>query len=325
MSDASTDEPPVRGLRALVLGASGFVGRAAARELGRRGARVTASGRDAARVRAGLGARVPGAEVLAADLLAPGAPERLLERARPELVLDLTGYGVGRDERDPGLARAVNAELPPRLARALASAAPAARLVRAGSALEYGAAGGDLAEDGPATPTTLYGETKLAGARAFAAECRALGVRGVTARLFMLYGPGERPGRLFPELRRAAREGAPLPLTDGRQRRDFTYVGEAAEGLVRLALAGAEPGAIVNVATGRLVSVRDFALAAARELGLAPELLRFGALPARAEEMEHGPVDVRRLAALTGWRPSLDPAAGVRAALRCEAEREAAR
>jgi len=68
---------------------------------------------------------------------------------------------------------------------------------------------------------------------------------------------------------------------------------------------------VVNLATGRLTAVRDFAERAARVLGIAPSLLRFGALPTRGEEMAHDPVNVTRLRQLTGWTPAIGPDEGL--------------
>ena len=94
-----------------------------------------------------------------------------------------------------------------------------------------------------------------------------------------------------------------LDLTAGAQRRDFTYVEDVAEGLLRLGCCGAQPGAVVNLATGRLMTVREFVQAAARPLGLPDEQLGFGRRPAGADEMEHAPVNTALLRWLTAWRP----------------------
>ena len=123
----------------------------------------------------------------------------------------------------------------------------------------------------------------------------------LTARLFTVYGPGEHSGRLLPSLIHAAEAGTAIDLTEGSQERDFTYVEDVAEGLLRLAESDFEPGEVVNLATGRLTSVREFVLTAAEELGLSDEQLRFGALSTRDEEMAHAPVSVDRLAELLGW------------------------
>src|SRR5205085_11129237 len=123
---------------------------------------------------------------------------------------------------------------------------------------EYGVAQGDLSESTDAAPTTLYGRSKLAGTRALTDRCRALGLNGLTARLFTVYGPEEQPGRLLPTLCTAAATQEPIELSDGRQRRDFTYIEDVVEGLLRLGVAAPNPGSVVNMATGRLTSVRSF-------------------------------------------------------------------
>jgi nucleoside-diphosphate-sugar epimerase len=127
----------------------------------------------------------------------------------------------------------------------------------------------------------------------------------VTARLFNVYGPGEHPGRLLPSLLDAARSRTAVDLTAGQQRRDFTYVEDVAEGLLRLGVSPAmEPGFVVNLATGRLTTVKEFVLIAARLLAIPPEHLRFGALPGRTAEMSHEEVAIDRLTRLLAWRPA---------------------
>jgi nucleoside-diphosphate-sugar epimerase len=144
-------------------------------------------------------------------------------------------------------------------------------------------------------------------------ECAArTGVHATVARLFTVYGPGEHRGRLLPSLLEAATGDGPVPLTAGTQQRDFTWVGDVVEGLLRLGALGGEPPGLVNLATGRLVTVREFVERAAAVLRIAPERLRFGALPTRPEEMAHDDVSVARLERLTGWRPATSIEEGVR-------------
>jgi nucleoside-diphosphate-sugar epimerase len=137
-------------------------------------------------------------------------------------------------------------------------------------------------------------------------------VKCVTARLFTVYGPGEHAGRLLPSLLDAANRSTPLALTAGRQQRDFTYVEDVAERLLQLACAAAPPGQIVNLATGRLTTVRTFAEIAGEILGIEPSHLQFGMIPTRAEEMEHAVVSVERLRQLVGDVPSTCIAEGIR-------------
>ena len=127
-----------------------------------------------------------------------------------------------------------------------------------------------------------------------------------------MYGPGEHDGRLLPSLIRAADSDSSLDLTTGTQQRDFTYVEDVAEGLLRMALADTPPGGVVNLATGKLTSVREFAEVAARILQLPHTSLRFGQVPERPEEMVHSPVTNQRLRDATGWAPATGVAEGIR-------------
>lgn len=306
-----------RNRRVLLLGATGFIGRRVARDLLSLGAELHAAVRSSTDTPSLEGS----AAQLAADLERPGAAAALVERVRPALTFNLAGYGVDPRELDPAIAARINHDLVAELAHSVARHADPdwqrQQLVHAGSAAEYGAARGNLAEVSEPLPQSLYGRTKLAGTEELARASRAGALRGVTARLFTVYGPGERAGRLLPSLV-AARDsggGEAIPLTPGTQRRDFTYLGDVAEGLLRLGALTANGLGAVNLATGRLESVRSFVERAAGVLGIPRERLRFGALPLRRDEMEHEAVNVGLLRSLCGWTPETTIEAGVRRTL----------
>lgn len=315
-ADVETIDVAYRGVPALVLGASGFIGAWTVRALRARGAAVTVAVRDAARAAAALGEAVRDVRVIVADLGRSGAAGQLVDTARPAVVFNLAGYGVDRSERDPALMAALNARLVGELCARIGAEPDhgwaGLRLVHAGSALEYGRVEGRLRETTQVNPTTDYGRTKLQGTRFVQAWGADSGLRAVVARLFTVFGPGEQSGRLLPELVRTARTGVPLGLTGGRQRRSFTYVEDVAEGLLRLGVCAVSPGEVVNLATGRLHSVREFAETAAAILGMDGALLDFGALPDRDDEMWHGEVDVTRLLDLTSWLPPTPLDEGIR-------------
>lgn len=326
-------EASLTGRRVLVLGAGGFIGSWMCRRLAEGGAHATLAVRpsggdgdgDAKRasgmtLAGGMSAGIAAGETVSIDLIEPGAVDRLVRETRPEVIFNLVGYGVDRTERDPAFAQRLNADLVAELAKAAerltAGDWAGQHLVHVGSALEYGGVDGDLDEAGPVRPNNSYGRTKLAGTQAVLdAVAAERGVRGVVARLFTVYGPGEHAGRLLPSIIEAARSGSCLELTSGVQRRDFTYVGDVAEGLWRLASVREPIPTAVNLATGSLTSVREFALAASSAAGLPTERLAFGSLPTREEEMQHGPVSIARLQRYTEWRPPTGVVEGIRRTL----------
>lgn len=316
MSEIST---AYDGLPVLVLGGTGFIGRWVARALSQSNARVVLVVRNealASQVMLAYGIR---AEVRVADIENEWPLlESFIAEIQPAAVFNLAGYGVDRSERDSQTAYAINAELPLRLCEWLCEWSSEWRgcsLIHAGSALEYGELDNDLNEQSVPRPTTLYGESKLAGTEHVSHHHRMSGLRAVTARLFTVYGCGEHEGRLLPSLINAAKSDGELALTAGLQRRDFCFVEDVAEGLLRLGAVPDVDEAVVNLATGQLHSVREFAETAASELRIEASRLRFGALPSRAEEMSHRPVAVSRLRRLTHWMPPGDIREGIRRSL----------
>jgi UDP-glucose 4-epimerase len=307
-------------VRALVLGASGFIGRWVARRLTEARARITVAVRrpeEFARVARQWSVA---ADVIAFDALTEDSVSRAISFAAPDIVFNLAGYGIDRAETDAGAMSRINDVLVRQVAEVLAdTTTPAAwrgrRLVHAGSALEYGLVEGTASESGPANPHTDYGRTKLEGTKALRAVAESTGLASVTARLFAVFGPGERQGRLLPTLRQAAERGSAAILSSGMQRRDFTYVEDVAEGMLRLGLSAGTPGEVVNLATGRLTSVRAFAETASMVLELPTDRLLFGAEPIRADEMRITGVDVSSLEQRTGWTPNADLERGIRRAV----------
>jgi len=302
-----------RDLPVAVLGASGFIGRWVVRALARRGARIA----EVVRSRASMcadGEHANGATVIEADLTSPGIVDELLARLQPAIVFNLAGYGVDAHERDPQMLYAVNAKLVLDLcaSRAWPPSRPwtGVQLVHAGSALEY-PTGAIAAERSSGIPASGYGRSKLLATDAIRRAVRDRSFRVAAARLFTVYGPGEHDHRLLPSVFRAATTGLPLPLTSGVQSRDFTYVEDVAEALLCLGASAPQPDPVVNVATGRMTTVREFAEIAARIAGLPGRRLLFGALPVRADESFHPRVSIRRLRRRIGWTPDTPVAVGI--------------
>lgn len=306
--------PEYDNVRVVVLGATGFIGRWVARLLTASGARLYLPVR-----------KLSVAQKVFDEFSIQGAKfefdandekklKSMYRSARPNITFNLAGYGVDREQQNEVTAYRVNVNLIGSICLAISETADkswnGSDIVHAGSAMEYGSAGGNLSEDSIPQPTTLYGRSKLAGTKLLAKACRELHIKGRTARLFSVYGPGEPAWRLLPSLVPSAEDAKSIQLTAGTHQRDFTYVEDVAEALLRLGLAS-DSGEVVNVATGELNTVRSFVETAAEILNIQPDLLRFGELPIRAEEMVHEPVSVGRLRSLIRWIPDTRMASGI--------------
>jgi nucleoside-diphosphate-sugar epimerase len=265
--------------RALVTGASGFVGRHIAAPLRARGFEVHAvSGRDA-------------------NLLDEGAARALLRDIRPSLLVHAAWYVThGKFWTAPENAAWVDAS--EALAAFLVEAG-GRRFVGLGTCAEYAeAAPGDgdpWPETRPLAPTTPYGRAK---AELAARLSDRPGLSFAWARLFHLFGPGEHPDRLVPSVIRALLEGREARCASGRPVRDFAstrFVGEALAALAASGVIGP-----VNVGSGEGRAIRDLVGWLGAEIGL-PELIRLGALPDRPNEVAVMVADVTRLRREVGF------------------------
>ena len=146
-----------------------------------------------------------------------------------------------------------------------------------------------------------------------------LGVPLRVLRLFNVYGPGEAPHRLLPNLVAGLAANHRIALSEGRQGRDFVYVGDVVEAFFAAAdhvkRRAGMPSQVWNVATGEGHSVREFAEMTARLSGRGTDLLGFGDLPLRPDEIEWLVGDGRRIRAETGWAARHDLASGIAASL----------
>jgi len=99
-------------------------------------------------------------------------------------------------------------------------------------------------------PTSTYGRTKLAAERSVLAASVAGKLRACALRIFSVYGPRERPEKLFPLLIDSLHREEPFPLFEGSMahERSFTYVGDIVEGmLAALQRRGTLDGEVINL------------------------------------------------------------------------------
>jgi nucleoside-diphosphate-sugar epimerase len=183
------------------------------------------------------------------------------------------------------------------------------RAVIAGSCAEY-LWGAERFHEGdtPRRPATLYGASKDALRRVMTAYGEVAPLSIGWGRIFFLYGPGEKPGRLVSDAILHLLSRRKFPTSHGLQRRDFMHVSDVAGAFA--ALVDADVRGPVNIGSGAAVSVRSLLELIGRETdGL--DCLQFGERPFPAHEPDQIEADVTRLAAEVGFRPRYDIAAGL--------------
>lgn len=293
--------------RALVTGATGFIGRQLLHALRARGYELHAV------------ARRPPAEAPAdvrwheADLLDNEARASLIAAVKPSHLLHLAWiaeHGVYWESPLNTAWLDASQDLVARFEEAGGS-----RFVGAGTCAEYDWTAPQL-KDGdcverttPRRPATLYGQCKLRFADWLA---QRPGLSTAWGRLFFLHGPGEDARRLVPSVILALLAGRAAAIGPGTQIRDFLTTQDAGAGFAAL-LDSAVTGS-VNIASGSGAAVSDIALKIGDLLGRS-ELVQIGALPARPGEPPRLVADTTRLAREVGFHPAFDLESGLGATI----------
>lgn len=293
--------------RALVTGATGFLGRHALEPLLRRGFEVHGlTSRDPPRDTS------PGVRWHRADLLTSDGASSAIRATRPDVLLHFAWYVEhGHFWTSSENLRWVEASS--RLLRAFIEEG-GSRAVFAGTCAEYdwSAASSCIDESHPVRPRTLYGAAKHAVHVLAESYARQAGFAFAWGRIFFPVGPGEDARRLVPSVTRNLLAGRPARVSSGTQVRDFLAATDVADAFA--ALADSEISGAVNIGSGKPMTVRELILRVGEAVGRA-ELIDFGALPDRPGDPPELVAAVGRLRDELGWSPQGSVEAAVRAAV----------
>jgi nucleoside-diphosphate-sugar epimerase len=277
----------------LVTGSSGLIGSALMRAL--RGAGVKAVGVD----------RVPGASTDVEHTLLPG------DATLARLFGDVTGIvhlaGVSRvvwGQRDPLRCWNANVRMTASIVEAAVSAPLRPWLIYASSREVYGqAAALPVSDDAPVVPVNVYGFSKAA---AEALVEQAVKLRGLDAgilRFSTVFGGAEdHSDRVIPAFMFAALRGAPLTVFGTGVRLDPTWIGDAIEGVLRLADAlseGRRPQRPILLSRGVPVGLADLAEQIRGRLGSSSPII---IAPPRCYDVERFAGTAHYAMDFLGWR-----------------------
>jgi UDP-glucose 4-epimerase len=187
------------------------------------------------------------------------------------------------------------------------------RLVHTSSSEVFGTAvTRPMTEDHPRNPTTPYAAGKAGADLALQSYVRTFDLDIRIVRPFNNYGPRQNAGAyagVVPKtMSRLLRGEPPVLHGDGSQGRDFVYVEDVAEGLVRVAECDAARGLDLNIASGRETPILELLETMCRIAGFDGEWIRE---PRRVADVDHHIGDASRLEEITGYVPSTSLADGL--------------
>jgi nucleoside-diphosphate-sugar epimerase len=289
----------------LVTGGAGFIGSHLSEELVRRGERVRVVDSLITGKRQNL-AHLPGVEFIEGDLADIDVARRAVDRV--DYVLHQAAIpSVPRSVQDPITSNRANVDASLNVLVA-ARDAGVKRVVYAGSSSAYGNTPTlPKVESMPTAPLSPYALQKLVAEQYCQMFTELYGLETVTIRYFNVFGPRQDPSSPYSGVISlfisALCDGRrPTIFGDGEHTRDFTYVANVVDGVLRACTAKDASGQVINVATGGRISlnqlfrtVRDLVGAKIEPIYEAP----------RAGDVKDSQADISKAQQLLGYNPSV--------------------
>ncbi len=287
----------------LVTGGAGFIGSHLCEELVKRGERVRVVDSLITGKRQNL-AHLPQVEFMQGDLADIDVARRAVQGI--EYVLHQAAIpSVPRSVEDPVTSNRANIDASVNILVA-ARDAKVKRLVYAGSSSAYGNAEVlPKVETMPTAPLSPYALQKLVAEQYCQMFTTLYGFETVTIRYFNVFGPRQDPSSPYSGVISlfisALCDGRrPTIYGDGEQTRDFTYVANVVDGVLRACQAPTASGEVINVATAGRISLNQLFAIVKREVGSSLEPIYSDP---RAGDVRDSQADIGKAKRLLGYSP----------------------
>jgi nucleoside-diphosphate-sugar epimerase len=296
----------------LVTGGAGFIGSHLSEELVRRGHQVRVADSLVTGKRSNL-EHLPAVEFLEGDLAeidfartaVTGADFVLHQAALPS---------VPRSVNDPIASNRANVDATLNVLVASRDAG-VRRVVFAGSSSAYGnIVTSPKHEDMPTSPLSPYALQKLVGEQYMKLFTALYGLETVTIRYFNVFGPRQDPSSPYSGVislfaTELLENRPPTIHGDGEQSRDFTYVANIVDGVLRACEAAGASGRVINVASGTSISLNELFEAMKRLIGanVIPQYAE-----TRAGDVRDSLADLRLAKEILGYKPIVSFEEGLR-------------
>lgn len=297
--------------KVLITGANGFIGRSLVADLVARDARVATM--DVAPLEGGDGREIT---AYTGDLEDRTFVEDCIGRCRPDVVFHLAAF----KERSSAMADfykavGVNVLGSLNLFSALNARGNVSSVVVLGTAEEYGRNDSPFREGMREGPVTAYSYSKLCLTNLCEILYNLHGLPVVVLRPTLAYGPGQDTGMFLPSLIESLIGDRPFLMTAGEQTRDYVYITDLVDAMIKASETPEAQGEIINIGSGTAVRLLDLVEMVERLLGKKGRVT-VGGREYRPDEIMDYQVDTSKAKRLLRWEPKVSLDEGVELTVR---------
>ncbi len=227
-----------------------------------------------------------------------------IRRAKPEYVIHLSAF-VSTVRSFDALEKTLRENL--FLTVSLLSAAAetkVARVILMGSCEEYSQRSTPFDTALATDPSSPYGASKAAATAYARMFSNSFGLSTVVLRPSVVYGPGQSDRMLISQVMKAIAENRSVEVTAGEQTRDFIYVEDVVDAIIRSLTVPREEGEVWNIGSGEVVTVRD-CLERIEHITGRTGLIEYGKRPYNESEIFQYELKLQETYAAFDWKPSV--------------------
>lgn len=248
--------------------------------------------------------RSPRFRLIEADIRDGDAMSRILDEIRPDVIVHLAARaGVRPSIMDPSGYVAVNVAGTTNLLQAACRVSPMPRFIYASSSSVYGDRPDSPFRESDSVdhPISPYAATKKACELLAYTFHHLHGLNVTGLRLFTAFGPRNRPDLAIAKFANLIERQQPIPMFgDGSTRRDYTYVGDIVDGIVR-AIDNCQGHHLYNLGHSEPIALKEMISALGEALGKTPIVERH---PLQPGDVQQTYADISLARHELGYEPS---------------------
>jgi nucleoside-diphosphate-sugar epimerase len=289
----------------LVVGGSGFIGRALVTAANAKGWRVSSLSREPIAKEK----RLLNVSYLFSDIREASSLKETLSSFHFDYVVNLSGY-VNHQAFSKGGEEVFDAHFLglKNLIKSL-SRDKLKSLVQIGSSDEYGNQPSPQEESMRESPISPYSMAKVASSQFLQMLYKTENFPATVLRLFLVYGPGQNKERFIPQIIQGCLSNQPFPTSKGEQLRDFCFIDDVVNAIFKTLETKEALGEVINIASGTPVSIFEMIESIKQTIGQGKP--QYGDYPYRVGENMSLYADVKKAKDILGWQASTELSQGL--------------
>lgn len=242
--------------------------------------------------------------------------EKSIVNFQPNKVFHLAGY-KNRSSNIEEVSSSLNINLlgALNLYQALTKVSTVKSIISLGTTDEYGINNMSFNESMIEYPISPYGFSKLCGTKLAQFFNKSFNLPIVILRPTIAYGPFQANDMFIPSLINSLIAGRDFEMTEGNQLRDFIYISDLVEAILKVSENKKCNGEIFNIGYGESLKLKNVASMIASNLNK-KHLLKLGSIPYRKNEVMKYVTSIQKIKEKTDWIPKVDFKKGIELTLK---------